>query len=107
MLTSAVHAQDLTDTWKELSQYRVVSGVKAGVVGLGTVQAGYTCWLCAKATAKVFNDNRTLFAWNGDAWNKWNDLVGNGAATFGLLYASAKLGWEYFPVYAKHALAIK
>ncbi len=107
LMSAAVQAQELTDTWKQLSDYRVVSGAKATVVGIGSVQALYTSYRFAKATANVFGDTRTLFAWNSDAWDKWNDLIGNSAATIGLLYMASKLGWEYFPGFAKHALAIK
>lgn len=106
-LTSTLQAKELSDTWKELSEYRVVSGLKAGVSGVGAIQSLYTGWVFAKNFGTVFNDSRPLVAFNKDAWGKWTDLIGNGAATVGLLYIAAKLGWECFPVYAKHALAIK
>ncbi len=106
-MSGAVHAQELSETWKQLSQYRVVSGVKAGVVGIGAVQMVYTSWLCAQETGRLFSSDPSLFGWDKPAREKWNKLIGSSAATVGLLYMASKLGWEYFPGYAKHALAIK
>ncbi len=106
-VTGSLHAQDLSDTWTQLSQYRVVSGVKAGVTGIGAVHMLIGSYVAARSTADVLRAGKSFFAYNKDAWNNWNELIGGCAATFGLLYAGSKLGWEYFPGYVRHALAIK
>jgi hypothetical protein len=106
LLTGSLYAQDLSETWRQLSQYRAVSGVKAGVTGIGAVQSAYTAWVFGRVTMSHLQDARPFFSWSQASYDKWNDIIGCGAAVFGLLYATSKLGWEYFPEYVKHALKI-
>jgi len=101
-----VQAKDLSEAWNELSQYRVMSGAKAGVLSVGTYQTVRISWVFAKATAGVFSDGRPLFALDEQALNKWGSLMWNGASVLGFAYAAKLLG-EKIPAYAKHALAIK
>lgn len=104
---ASLQADGLSQAWDDLGQYRVVSGVKATVAGIGTVHAVLYAYKAAQATAGVFSDNRPMLKWDKQAWEKWNEVIGGSVCTLGMLYVGAKLGWECFPIYTKHALAIR
>lgn len=106
LLTGSLHAEGLYDAVNQLSEYRAVSGIKAVGAGIGAIQTANTAWVFGKVMMAHLQDQRPLCAINKDCYNKWTDTIGCGAAVFGLLYATTKLGWEWFPKYARHALKI-
>jgi hypothetical protein len=100
----SAQASDLSQAWKDLSRYRVVSGIKAVVVGFAAVHAAHQGWKAGKNTLEVLKsspDKPSLFS-----WDRGNEAVGNTVLTLGMFYVAGILTWDYFPGYTKHALAL-
>jgi len=99
---TSIQATDLAEAWKQFSAYRVVSGAKAVVVGVGTYQAASLSYTGLKNLGNTIS--------NTEPWTsleKGKKIIRCSVFAGGMAYVVYKLGWDYFPVYARHALALK
>ena len=97
LFVAPLKAEEINDTWKELSKYRPVSAIKAA----GTVGLMYYSALAMKKHAdesyKALNTN------NQDFYLAVREAVPAG----GMTYVTWVLFWDYLRPQLKHALAIK
>ena len=90
-------AEEINDTWKELSKYRPVSAIKAaGTLGL----MYYSALAMKKHSDEAY---RALSNNNQDFYLATREAV----PAVGMSYVTWTLFWDYLRPQLKHALAIK
>lgn len=103
LTTSAVRAEDFSDTLKKLNSYRVTSGVKAVATGILGIYAGYMGCLFTQDFGGVVRNLDRQNPWRPQAKN----LAWTGVGAGGMFYTSYQLLFNYCWPYTKHALSIK
>ena len=101
---SSAQANDLAQSWKEFSKYRVVSGIKGAVAVIAALHAGHHSWQAGKlAFHKISDstDNRSVLS-----WDRGNEILGYSVVSLSLAYTTKVLLWDYLPDYARHALKL-
>lgn len=104
LLGTGVSQAAVNDTWKELNQYRAVSGLKAVIIGFVAAHATLKSWESGKTTARLLSDSgdpRSIFS-----VNRGNEIAGHAVVTLGMGYMAYMLSFDYLPKYLKHALAL-
>jgi hypothetical protein len=94
--TASLQAADLSEAWKKINSYRIVSGIKAALfLGAASATAYHAVTVHADKMIDGFKNVEPV------------TVINDGALTLGLLYASFYFTVDHFWPNLKHAFAIK